>query len=424
MTDGDGDTATATANFPVTDANAPSSGSAAAAVDDDGLPGGNPASTTGDLNANVGDDPGDTSEATFTGTLGGSVGGDGAGANGFSFAGLNGNDRDGRPGDGDLPLEWRHQHADGDDGAARRACSQVQITDPATGAYKVTLLDNVLHATGPNDENIRSDHQPDLLDHRCGRLDRHRHADRHLRRRCADGDGRGLAECCGRRDGHRHAGLRAGRRRRHGHAHRRHGAGVQPGDGNYSQAIDIGDGSIKVKADGSYSFTADAGDRHRVAASATFTVTDGDGDTATATSTSRSRTPTRRAAAPLRLRLTMTVCPGATRRARRCDLNANIGDDPGDTSEATFTGTLGGSVGGDGAGANGFSFAALNGNDRDGRPETVTYSWNAGTHTLTATITSGRARHELFTGPDHGPGDRRLQGDAARQRHACHRTER
>ena len=30
-----------------------------------------------------------------------------------------------------------------------------------------------------------------------------------------------------------------------------------PADANYSQAIDIGDGSIKVKADGSYSFTAD-----------------------------------------------------------------------------------------------------------------------------------------------------------------------
>ena len=34
------------------------------------------------------------------------------------------------------------------------------------------------------------------------------------------------------------------------------------GDG-YSQAIDIGAGSIKVKADGTYSFTADAGDGAR-----------------------------------------------------------------------------------------------------------------------------------------------------------------
>ena len=41
----------------------------------------------------------------------------------------------------------------------------------------MTLVDNVMHATGPNDENARSDHQPGLLDHRCGRLDSHRHAD-------------------------------------------------------------------------------------------------------------------------------------------------------------------------------------------------------------------------------------------------------
>ncbi|WP_210327893.1 hypothetical protein, partial [Mesorhizobium silamurunense] len=29
----------------------------------------------------------------------------------------------------------------------------VHVTDPATGAYTVTLLDNVLQAQGPNDEN-------------------------------------------------------------------------------------------------------------------------------------------------------------------------------------------------------------------------------------------------------------------------------
>ena len=95
---------------------------------------------------------------------------------------------------------------------------------------------------------------------------------------------RGVAERCGRGDGHRDAGLRCGRRRRDGDAHRRHAAGVQPGDGNYSQAIDIGAGLLKVKADGSYSFTADAVTQSPVPlATATYTVTDGDGDTATAT---------------------------------------------------------------------------------------------------------------------------------------------
>uniref|UniRef100_UPI001AEDBF23 hypothetical protein n=1 Tax=Mesorhizobium sp. M2D.F.Ca.ET.225.01.1.1 TaxID=2563942 RepID=UPI001AEDBF23 len=75
----------------MTDANTPTSGTATATVDDDGLAGGNPASTTGDINANVGDADGPaSSEASFSGTLGGSLGGDGAGANGFSFATLNG----------------------------------------------------------------------------------------------------------------------------------------------------------------------------------------------------------------------------------------------------------------------------------------------------------------------------------------------
>ncbi|WP_292327646.1 hypothetical protein, partial [Mesorhizobium sp.] len=84
----DGDTATAGISFAVTDANTPTSGTAAASVDDDGLAGGNAASTTGDIA--VPNTDGDNNEATFSGTLGGSLGGDGAGANGFSFATLNG----------------------------------------------------------------------------------------------------------------------------------------------------------------------------------------------------------------------------------------------------------------------------------------------------------------------------------------------
>ena len=153
VTDGDGDTATATVNFQVTDANAPTGGSAAAAVDDDGLPGGNPASTINDLNA---DTDGDGSEATFTGQLGGSVGGDGAGANGFSFADLNGTT--GTVGTETVTYHWTagtHTLTAMVTGGARDGINvfQVQITNPATGAYKVTLLDNVIHATGPNDEN-------------------------------------------------------------------------------------------------------------------------------------------------------------------------------------------------------------------------------------------------------------------------------
>ena len=55
-----------------------------------------------------------------------------------------------------------------------------------------------------------------------------------------------------------------------------------PADADFSQAIDIGAGMIKVKADGTYSFTADPAVIGAGSASGVFTVTDGDGDTATA----------------------------------------------------------------------------------------------------------------------------------------------
>ena len=157
VTDGDGDTATATIDFQVVDANFPTPGTAAAAVDDDGLAGGNPASTTGDLDANVGDlDGAASSEATFSGVLGGSVGVDGAGSNGFSFAGLNG--QAGTVGQENVTYSWTagsNTLTATTVGGTRpgTALFTVQVTNAATGAYTVTLLDNVLHAQGPNDEN-------------------------------------------------------------------------------------------------------------------------------------------------------------------------------------------------------------------------------------------------------------------------------
>ncbi|OWK21978.1 hypothetical protein AJ88_13625 [Mesorhizobium amorphae CCBAU 01583] len=88
------------------------------------------------------------------------------------------------------------------------------------------------------------------------------------------------------------------------------------GDG-YSQAIDIGDGSIKVKADGSYSFTADNPVIGTGGASATYTVTDGDGDTATAGISFAVTVPTIRQPARRRPLSTTTGLPAAMRQARR-----------------------------------------------------------------------------------------------------------
>ena len=383
VTDGDGDTATATVGFQVTDANAPSSGSAAAAVDDDGLPGGNPASTTRRINANIGDTPGDTSEATFTGVLGGSVGTDGAGANGFWFAGLNGTS--GTVGTETVSYSWDGGTNTLTATGPRGALFKVQITDKATGAYTVTLLDNVLHATGPNNEN-----SPDpttsltysITDAdgstATGTLtitfdDDAPTATSHASQNVAEGATvTGTLDVC------------CGRGRRIGDAHQRHGAGV------WRRPLFAADrhwaGCIKVKADGSYSFTADAVTPSPVPlATATLTVTDGDGDTATATvnfQVTDANTPSSGSAAAA---VDDDGLTGGNPASTTLDLNANIGDDPGDTSEATFTGVLGGSVGTDGAGANGFSFAGLNGTSGTVGTETVSYSWDGGTNTLTAT---------------------------------------
>ncbi|WP_436159924.1 DUF5801 repeats-in-toxin domain-containing protein [Mesorhizobium sp. LjRoot246] len=149
VTDGDGDTATAGISFAVTDANVPTTGTAAATVDDDGLAGGNPASTTGDLA--VPNTDGDNNEATFSGTLGGSVGGDGAGANGFSFATLDASV--GTVGQESVTYSWDAVSNTLTATGPRGDLFTVHVTDPATGAYTVTLLQNVLQAQGPNDEN-------------------------------------------------------------------------------------------------------------------------------------------------------------------------------------------------------------------------------------------------------------------------------
>src|SRR4029078_581369 len=144
-------------SFAITDANAPTANPAVAAVDDDGLPGGNPLSTIGDIDANAGDNAADTSEASFSGTLSFGFGGDGQGApGGIDFAAMNGQTAA-------IGLETVTYGWNGGTntltatitGGVRTGTNLFTVVlDPSTGAYTVTLLDNVLHAGGPNDEAI------------------------------------------------------------------------------------------------------------------------------------------------------------------------------------------------------------------------------------------------------------------------------
>ena len=89
VTDGDGDPVVGDFSFNITDANIPTAGTTTALLDDDGLTGGNPASTIGDINANVGEvAPVNANEAIFHGLLNFSFGGDGAGS--INFASMHG----------------------------------------------------------------------------------------------------------------------------------------------------------------------------------------------------------------------------------------------------------------------------------------------------------------------------------------------
>ena len=165
-----------------------------------------------------------------------------------------------------------------------------------------------------------------------------------------------------------------------------------PGDDNFSQPIDIGNGTIKVKADGSYSYTADDDLIQPVTDSATFTVTDGDGDTSSA---------------DIDFNITDANAPEAGTSAALVDddgLPAGIAGGPEDDTpdadpdadESTYSGTLDFSFGGDGAG--GIDFAAMHGDSDTLGVEDITYSWDGGSNTLTATITGGdRDSTNLFT---------------------------
>ena len=139
MTDGDGDTATANVSFQVTDANTPTGGTTAASVDDDGLAGGNPASMTGDLA--VPNTDGDNNEATFGGTLAFSFGGDGAGT--VDFGSMGGTS--GTVGQETVNYSWSGS-ANTLTATGPRGVLFTVLVNPTTGAYTLTLVDNVLQA--------------------------------------------------------------------------------------------------------------------------------------------------------------------------------------------------------------------------------------------------------------------------------------
>jgi len=126
----------------------PTAGIIYATVDDEGLSGGI-SGGTGDIV--VTPDP-DSNEATFTGILTHDFVLNGPGS--IGFASMNG--LTGIVGQETVTYSWTGSTLTAT--GPRGALFTVEVTDPATGAYKVTLLDNVLHGTldgqvGDNTEN-------------------------------------------------------------------------------------------------------------------------------------------------------------------------------------------------------------------------------------------------------------------------------
>ena len=391
VTDSDGDKVEATESFTITDASTPTDNNqSVAAVDDDGLTGGNPASTVGDLDANVGDLD-TTSEAIFKGVLQGSVGADGAGSNGFTFAtALSG-------GTATLGQETvTYTVVDGvltakittspDTARVGTDLFKVEITGKATGAYTVTLLDNVLHAAGPDDEGATD--PTVVLGYVITDADGSATTNNTLTITFDDdapsvsiGDKTSVAE------GQTLDGTwtRAVGADATGAVTKVIVAGVEHELGSPITVTDLG--TLTVKADGTWTFVANDGLDNEPVPTVNFTVrvTDSDGDKVEATES-------------FTITDASTPTDNNESTAKVDDDGLTGGNPTSGTTEvgsklATFTGLLSGSVGADGAGANGFSFAGLAGQTGVVGQETVTYAWDATTNTLTATGPRGA----LFT---------------------------
>jgi large repetitive protein len=149
--DADGDPSTATVTVNLVADSVPIVTIATANVDDDGLTGNNPASTIGDIDANSGEVPLSASEAVYNGTIAVNYGND---SGTISFAALS--ETTASLGTETISYGWNagtNTLTATTVGGTRPGTPvfQVQVTNPATGAYTVTLLDNVLHAAGGNE---------------------------------------------------------------------------------------------------------------------------------------------------------------------------------------------------------------------------------------------------------------------------------
>ncbi|MEA1072707.1 DUF5801 repeats-in-toxin domain-containing protein [Sphingomonas sp. LY160] len=149
ITDFDGDTSTATVTLNLLADSTPTAANETATVDDDGLAGGNPGSTLGDLDANATEEaPINPSEAIYHGKFTATSGGDTI-VN-YTLAGMNGTT--GTVGTETVTYSWNATDSVLTATGPRGALFDI-IVNQSTGDYTVRLLDNVLHdpANAEND---------------------------------------------------------------------------------------------------------------------------------------------------------------------------------------------------------------------------------------------------------------------------------
>ncbi|WP_336957775.1 beta strand repeat-containing protein [Sphingobium aquiterrae] len=164
-----------------------------------------------------------------------------------------------------------------------------------------------------------------------------------------------------------------------------------------SQTLITSFGTLQIFSDGSYSYTPKASVAAGTVDSFTYVMRDADGDTAM---TTLKFTFAGDASKPTAGTATAAVdddgLAGHNAASTSGDLDANAGDLDGPaSSEASFTGILPHDFGLDGAGS--ISFAALDTQTATVGTDTVRYSWNGATNTLTATIvTVGGRGTDLF----------------------------
>jgi VCBS repeat-containing protein len=390
ITDGDGDTATATLTITVANNNlTPIAGTVNAFVDDEGLAGGiaGNGQSSGDINANAGEvGAGTSSEAVWTGTLQGS-GGDAPLNFAFSSS-LNGTTVA-------VGTETATYSVSGDGltltaTGPRGVIFTVHIDNAATGAYTLTLVDNVLNTFGDNTEASATVNIPYTVNDVDSSVTGTIHATFNDDTPTATNDSSNAVEGTTlivntsvlSNDAFGADGPLGGTASVSSVTH----GGTTVSNSGGDMVIAGTYGTLTMHSNGTYTYLATQGSIPPAGATETFSykITDGDGDTATATLTitvaDNNLTPT---AGTVNAFVDDEGLAGGNLGGTG-DIDANAGEvGAGTSSEAVWTGTLQGS-GGDAP----ISFlfaAALNGTSVTVGTESATYSVSGDGLTLTAT---------------------------------------